>query len=216
MGTISFIRELSLLIGIWVAIYGIDSWRREHKGKRDVELAEDVLALFYEARDSIRYMRHPFSPIGECADIEKLPNETDAQWQARKDASVVFKRYKDRKDLFNKIYAMRYRFMAQIGISQAQPFEDLNQIVHEILIAAQMLASLWPRDHFRTEEQYERHQKQFEKHEAVFWEGLPEEDPINTKLEEIIATMDKTCREIITGKGTLYAFLNRSLWKRNL
>ena len=215
MGTISFIRELSLLIGIWVAIYGIDSWRREHKGKRDVELAEDVLTLFYEARDTIKYMRHPFGPASECLDVEKLPNETEAQWQARKDASVVYKRYNDRKDLFNRIYAMRYRFMAQIGSVQAQPFEDLNQIVHKILISAQILARLWPRDYFHTNELYERHQKQVEKQEAVFWEGLPEEDPINPKLKVIIETMEKTCREIITGKGTLYAFLNRSLWKRN-
>ena len=62
METISLLRDLSLLIGIWVAIYGIDSWRREHKGKREIELAEDVLALFYEARDAIKYMRFPFSP----------------------------------------------------------------------------------------------------------------------------------------------------------
>jgi len=53
METIAVLKELSLLIGIWVAIYGIDSWRREHKGKRQLELAEETLALFYEARDVI-------------------------------------------------------------------------------------------------------------------------------------------------------------------
>ena len=215
MGTISFIREFSLLIGIWVAIYGIDSWRREHRGKREIELAEDVLTLFYEARDAIKYMRHPVSSADEWSDVEKSPNETEAQWQARKDANVAYKRYNDRKDLFNKIYAMRYRFMAQIGPAQAQPFEDLNQIVHNILISAQLLARLWPRDYFHTKEQYEQHQKRVEKYEAVFWEGLQEDDPINPKLEAIIESMEKTCREIITGKGTLYAFLNRPLWRRN-
>jgi hypothetical protein len=215
MGTISFIRELSLLIGIWVAIYGIDSWRREHRGKREIELAEDVLTLFYEARDAIKYMRHPLSSTDECSNIEKSPHETDQQWQARKNASVVFKRYNDRMDLFNKIHAMRYRFMAQIGVSQAQPFEDLYKIVKEVLLAARMLAQLWPRDHFRTPDQYEQHQKLVNKHEAIFWEGLSEKDPINSRLDVIIETMEKTCREIITGKGTLHAVLNRPLWKRN-
>lgn len=32
------LQHLSVLIGIWVAIYGIDAWRREHVGKRQLEL----------------------------------------------------------------------------------------------------------------------------------------------------------------------------------
>ncbi len=213
MVELSFLRDLSLLIGIWVAIYGIDSWRREHKGKREIELAEDTLALFYEARDVIKYMRHPFSFPGECSDIDKLPEETEDQWRARQNATVAFKRYNERKDLFNRTYAMRYRFMAQVGTVQAQPFEDLNKIVHEVLVAARMLAQLWPRTHFRTEDQYEQHQKQVERNQAVLWEGIASEDPINPRLDGIIETMEKTCQKIITGKGTLHAFLNRPLWK---
>jgi hypothetical protein len=215
MEIITFFRDLSLLIGIWVAIYGIDSWRREHKGKREIELAEDVLALFYEARDAIRYMRHIFSPAGECVDIEKSPVETDSQWQARKNASIVFKRYEDRKEVFNRLYAMRYRFMAQIGTIETQPFDDLHKIVNEIFVAARMLSQLWPRDHFRTEEQYEAHQKQVKQFEAVFWQGLAEEDPIEPRINKTVAEIEGTCREIITGAGTLHALLNRSIWKRS-
>jgi len=215
MEIMTFIRDLSLLIGIWVAIYGIDSWRREHKGKREIELAEDVLALFYEARDVIGYMRHPFSTMNECGEIEKLPGETDRQWQARKDAGVVFKRYEDRKEVFNRLYAMRYRFMAQIGSKEAQPFDGLNKIVTEILVAARALSRLWPRDHFRTEEQEEKHYEQIEKHEAVFWQGSADEDPIDPRLNIIIEEIEKTCRGIITGAGTLHGFLNRPIRKRS-
>jgi len=213
---ITFLRDISLLIGIWVAIYGIDSWRREHRGKRELELAEDVMALFYEARDAIKHLRHPFSPAGECDDIEKGPNETEAQWNARKNASTVYKRYNTKQELFNRLYAMRYRFMAQIGREESQPFEDLNKLVHEILVAAQMLARLWPRDHFRTKEQYEKHRQQVGKYEGIFWEGLMEQDPINPRLEAIVARMERTCSNIIVGKGTLYGFLNFPLrfWKR--
>jgi hypothetical protein len=100
---IVFLRDLSLLIGIWVAIYGIDSWRREHKGKREIELAEDVLALFYEAREAIQYMRHPFSTVDECNGVDRQPSESESEWQARRNASVAFKRYNERKDLFNKL-----------------------------------------------------------------------------------------------------------------
>lgn len=41
--------EVLTQISILVAIYGINAWRREYVGKRQLELAEDSLALFYEA-----------------------------------------------------------------------------------------------------------------------------------------------------------------------
>ncbi len=94
---IEVLKEISILIGIWVAIYGIDSWRRESIGKRKIELAEDVLALFYEARDVIRYMRHPVNLSHETIDIERGENETDAAFQARRNASIVFKRYNEHR-----------------------------------------------------------------------------------------------------------------------
>ena len=134
METIAILKELSLLIGIWVAIYGIDSWRREHKGKRQMELAEETLALFYEARDVIAYIRNIFSYSSETEGIEKGENESEERFEARKQASVVFKRYNERQELFNKIHAMRYRFMAQIGKEKAKPFEELRKIVNEIFI----------------------------------------------------------------------------------
>lgn len=61
-----------------------------------VELAEDVLALFYEARDAVAYLRHPLVLSGEIEDMKKAENETEPQWEARKNASVVFKRYNER------------------------------------------------------------------------------------------------------------------------
>ena len=61
MDWIEIIKQISILFGIGVAIYGIDAWRREHVGKRQLELAEDTLALFYEAADAIKHIRHPAS-----------------------------------------------------------------------------------------------------------------------------------------------------------
>lgn len=124
-----FLNSISILIGIWVAIYGINSWRREHKGKRRIELAEDTLALFYEAKDVIAYIRQPFSYGGETDGIERADGESDSDYDARKNASVVFKRYNEHLELFNKIHSMRYRFMAHFGKESAQPFEDLHGVI---------------------------------------------------------------------------------------
>lgn len=214
MDTLLTIKEISLLIGIWVAIYGIDSWRREHTGKRQIELAEETLALFYEARDVIAQIRHPVSWGHETADIERGEKESEKNYEARKKASIVFARYNERQELFNKIHSLRYRFMAQIGKKEAEPFDDLRKIVNEIFLSARMLARLWARDHFRTDQDHEKHWEQIQKHEEVFWDGLSEEDPINKRLDFTIQTIESTCKKVISGAGTLHGFLNLPIHKK--
>ena len=198
METIAILKELSLLIGIWVAIYGIDSWRREHKGKRQMELAEETLALFYEARDVIAYIRNIFSYSSETEGIEQGENESEERFEARKQASVVFKRYNERQELFNKIHSMRYRFMAQIGKEKAEPFDELRKIVNEIFVSARMLSQLWSRRHFRTQEQEDKHYESIERHEAIFYEGIEEEDPIMPRIKKLVDEIEITCKAIIS------------------
>jgi len=107
------------LTTICFAFYGLDSWRREHSGRRQIELAEDALALFYEAADALKHIRHPASFEYETKEIARKDQESDAQFSARKDASIVFVRTATYSELFNRIHAMRYRFMAQIGKDEA-------------------------------------------------------------------------------------------------
>ena len=214
MDWIQLLGQVSILIAVWVAIYGIDSWRREHTGKRQIELAEDALALFYEASDAIKHMRHPLSLSSETESIERGKSENDAQFQARKNASVVFKRYNDHQELFNKLHAMRYRFMAQFGKEKAKPFDDLRSIVNEITGSARTLARLWSRENFGSDNQWEAHSKQIEKYEAIFWEGLEEDDPINPRIKLVISEIETTCQGVISGKGTLHSWLNTKLGKK--
>lgn len=98
--------------------------------------------------------------------------------------------------------------MAQIGTSQAEPFDELRKIVNEIFSAARMLARLWPRNHFRADEQLEEHYKKIQKYEAVFWEGLEEEDQIAKRLAKTVADMERYCRDVIEGKGTIHYWIN--------
>ena len=51
------LKDISILLAAWSVIYGIGAWRREFIGKRKIQLAEDVLALFYEAKDVIFWIR---------------------------------------------------------------------------------------------------------------------------------------------------------------
>ncbi|MFH1519330.1 MAG: hypothetical protein ABIE75_02025 [Candidatus Omnitrophota bacterium] len=211
-----FIKDLSVIFGLWVLFYNLGAWHREHKGKRNIELAEDILALFYEAVEVIRFIRHPASVSAETESIQRGEKESEREYEARKNASIVFCRYRQHKELFNKIYSMRYRFMAQIGKDKAKPFDELHQMVNEILLSARTLAVLWSKNHFISQEAETKHYERRKKHEAIFWEKFAEEDPINPRLDKVITDIEKTCQEVIMGKGAIHGFLNRIKIKMHL
>lgn len=204
------VQTVSIIIGIWVAIYGIDSWRREHRGKRQIELAEDTLSLFYEAKDALAYIRSPMSFSSETEEIERGENETEDQFEARKKASIVFVRFNNKSELFNKIHAMRYRFMALIGKEEAEPFINLRKIEDDIFFSARTLVRLWARNHFRTDEQWDKHFEQTQEHEDVIW-SYGKDDKILIRIENVIKEIENICEPIIAGEKSLHKFLTKPI-----
>ena len=211
------IKNISIIIACWSAIYGIDSWRREHRGKKQADLAEEVLSLFYEAKDAVAHIRSPMSYESEGTTRKQGENETPEQKKAYDQAYVALERLNLHIELLNKIHSLRYRFMAQFGKDAAKPFDDLRRIIHKIQVSSRMLAQLWARQHSRsrTEQQEEKYFKSIQKHEDVFWEGLEEDDPIKPRLNKCVEDIEKTCRDILTAKGTLYSILNMPILNRN-
>lgn len=201
----------SAIFGAWYAVQNFESWRREHQGKRQAELAEETLALFYEVADIIRAVRSPMSWSNETDEIKKSEHETNAQYEARKSAYVVFKRLDDHRAQLSKLYAMRYRFMAVFGTEATKPFSDVNDVLHQIKVAGRMLANLWAQRPYRTEAQAEENEKMVKKYENIFWEMLPEDDKITPKVAAIIVDIEKTCRGIIEARGTLFGLLNKKI-----
>jgi hypothetical protein len=58
-----------------VAIYGINSWRREASGKAKFEAAKSLLAAGYKVRDQIRMCRSPLIVAGEFSPDFPLGSE---------------------------------------------------------------------------------------------------------------------------------------------
>ncbi|WP_418133095.1 hypothetical protein ABL849_13675 [Variovorax sp. 375MFSha3.1] len=199
----------SAIFGAWYAVYNFDSWRREHQGKRQAELAEETLALFYEASDIVNIVRSPMSWGYETDDLKRLDGEMDEKYQARKAAYVVFKRLSDHHVQLNKLYAMRYRFMAAFGAEKAKPFTDFHDVLSEIRRAGHMLSHLWARRPYQNEAQAERDDELIKMYENVFWEMLPEDDKIKPKVASIVKEIETTCRGVIEAKSTLYGVINK-------
>jgi hypothetical protein len=131
---VSVIQGISLIAASILAIRGINAWSREHAGKKRIDLAEEMLNLFFQARDAISYIRGPDGfygngdPLGDS--LNTMVNPT----------KVPVRRMNENSELFAKIRAMRTRAMTLFGESAADPFTALDEILEDIEISSIALA----------------------------------------------------------------------------
>lgn len=204
------LQTISVVFACFAIVIGVDAWRREFVGKRRIELAEDILALFYEARDTIRYIRNPMSSSDESSSRQHAPNELPQETQALDRAYVAFARYEQNREVFNRLHSLRYRVMARFSPAASEPFNILNDSIGKIFSAARLLGRVYWRHEdrqFRTEEQMETHQSNMEKYEAVFWEGYGDVDPISPAIDKAIQDIEAICRPVIEQKGVGFILL---------
>lgn len=191
--------SLAIIVASLVAIYGIGSWRREMKGRKEYELAEEVLALFYEVGDRIAAIRSPFGWAGEGQSQKADPDEKPEQKETLDRAYVVFERYQNHKDFFKRLHVLRYRFMSLFGQDKGKPFNDIDNVLNEILKASHMLGIIWQTliDSGFSEKSYENHKEDIQKFQAIIWEGYMESDPITPRVKSIVSEIEDICKKII-------------------
>lgn len=189
------IENIGLIVASITAIYGINAWRRELRGRKEYELAEELLSLLYDCRDRLRAIRSPFSRTTEGSTRESDPSETAEETKLLNRAYVVFERYQANQEVFTKLFALRYRFMALFGTDAAKPIEDFKLALNDVFISAQMLPNYWQRQGRvpMPEEEFKRHLKEMHEHQAVFWGTFSERDTFNTGVEDIVLRMEQTC-----------------------
>ncbi|MEN3373161.1 hypothetical protein [Dechloromonas sp. ZS-1] len=209
-------QSVSIILAALFAIYGLDAWRREHVGKRRIELAEETLALFYQAKDAIESIRNSFGYEGEGTTRVPGLNENPEHKAALDQAYVLIERYNRHSELFSRIHSLRYRVMAQLGIEAAQPFDALNRIVNELIFSARRMARLHTQRErpYESEEAAERRSREYLEVMSIYYSGA-EDDPISPKVQKAVDDIERTCRKIIESKGTLYALINAKLRKRD-
>jgi len=168
------------------AIYGIFAWKKEFQGKRKIELAEEVLVLFYEAKDAIRAIRCPLSHQGEGAMRES---------QQAIDSVIIYERYEKRQGIFNKLGSKRYQFKARFGTEKDKPFEELNDIIIDILNAADGLSMTQNRS---VNNDNSKNKKDWQKHMSVIYLFMPD-DTITPRVNKVISDIEAICKPIIMG-----------------
>ena len=193
--------SISIILASATAVYGIKSWRREMIGRRRFDLAEEVLALFYEARDKVRAIRSPIGFQGEGATRKRRDDETDEESRLLDVAFMTMERYQKYEQTFNRLRALRYRAMVLFGKDRGDPFEELDKIVNKVLIAASMGADIQLRLlKYRDESRQARDLgKSLQKQQDVFWWG-GDDDPIQESVDAAVEQLEAICRDVLSVK----------------
>ncbi len=158
--------------------------------KRRSELAEEVLADFYRARRIIQEARSPGSFGDEGKSRPKLEGETEEEGNTLDAYYAAAERLRNRSEVFARLHAHRYRFMATFGSEAVIPFDQLDGIYAEIIVAVKMLLMTHRhRDMGFTPQGIQQWKT------TIGW--APEADPIPVRLDRIVATIEQICRPVI-------------------
>ena len=205
MDWLEVLQGVSIIIASGAVIRGVNAWHTEFIGRRRIQLAEDTLVLFYEAKDAIRQIRAPMSFGSEGRTREPGENETPEEKRMLDRTFVAIERFNGHKELFSKIHATRYRFMAQFGKDQVQAFADIHEVINKIIVKSQFLAryKLEVLHGQVLERHLAEHGRMIQEAEEIFWDMGEDTDPINIKVAAAIGSIEKICEPVLNKPSPL-------------
>jgi hypothetical protein len=208
-------QAVSIFAACWAIIAGIGAWKREFIGKRQIELAELVLAKFFEIRDAIAYIRNPFSHVDEGSTRQRGEYETPDQSQLLDRGYIVIERYAKKKAIFAEFNTLKYRFMASFGADTEEIFIETSKAVNSIFSSARILATHYWNRQGRVEmdaDEFQKHLSGMDKHEGIFWDSGTEDDEVRSRLNEIQSKLDVAVAPGFQKPTTLYSVFTKR-WK---
>jgi hypothetical protein len=175
---------------------GLNAWRTETIGKRKAELAEQVLADFYEARDVFQSARQPFAFDSEGSTRKKEDGETEQDTQKLNTYFTISERLLKKTDLFATLHARQYRFLALFGHNpnQIKPYDELFKVRNEIMLAVTMLMMSSRQSRIGEPPADGKLREKWQT--AIGW-GNPKDDDIANRLDQIVETIERICRPAI-------------------
>ena len=196
----SIIQSISIIIASSVAIWGINSWRREAKWKRKYELSEEVLALFYECREKFQVIRSPFGHSMEGKSRKRNENESPQESERLDSAYVFIERYEKEKEPFIKLMPLKFRFMTLFGKEAGEAFDEVRRILNKIFFAANSLGQRYWRNQgkpFQNEQSFHVHLKEMHENEAIIWGHYDKDDKIAQEIDVCISKIETFCSTIM-------------------
>ncbi len=198
MSDIIILKEIaeffSIIIASSAVIYGVNAWKREHVGKRKIELALQVIGKFFEVRDAFKYIRNPFAHNEEGKSRKSNPNESKDDAHLLDLGYIAVERYQNRESVFSEFNTLKYQFMAVFGKDTEHIFTRVNKSLNNIFASARMLATHYWKRQGRVEmdkDEAKRHLIEMYNHEANFWLTSDHTDLIEVELDAIQVELER-------------------------
>jgi hypothetical protein len=179
-----------------VAIYGIDSWRKESRWKRKYELAEEALSLFYQVHQDIRTIRSPFGFGGEGKSRAKGENETKEESEIYDRQYVVMERYNQNKTALEKLQALKFRFSVVFGRNNEKHFDEVTKIFNEMFFAYGRIAD-FQLEKLQSVDENNLRELLIESRQVMYSHHDSSKDPIEQRLVKLISEIEVVCKDII-------------------
>ncbi|RWD31309.1 MAG: hypothetical protein EOS22_04610 [Mesorhizobium sp.] len=183
--------------GTYIAFAGLRTWKSEMKGRRDIELCQHVIALFYEAEEKVRDLRQPMAyPAVESAERPKREGESDAEGRLRDTLYVPIARWRSQRDFWKEFFSYKFRMKALFGQYGAEPFAKVDEALKEFVVAANMRYESIRGDRKEPEDPDLR--KEFD---AALWGHPSASDKIAPLMHSAIASMEDVCIPIVQARS---------------
>lgn len=111
----SGLTALAALMALIFGASGIDAWKKKLKGKSDFDIAKKYLRVVLKLRDSLKFVRNPFIPLGEMQ-------------EALKESGFESDDFKDREKVNRAVYSARWNKVQEV-------WTDLEAILIEAEIS---------------------------------------------------------------------------------
>jgi len=197
---VGVVTALTAVFGVFIAL---PLWQKKKVDESHVRLAEDTLALFFEAREKLAWVRMPGAFAGEGQSRKKMDPEGEGLAGLRDAYYVSLERLLRDAEFWGRFDAQRIRFRVIFGNAAAMPFQDIRRIRNSIASAAHMLIMTAKAD-LRVATEEDAHRK-WERNKLLWenqiWAGHEQPDSVAEEIDSAILRMEEHCRPLIESKA---------------
>lgn len=120
------------VVGIIVAISGLDAWKKQLKGKTDYELARRYLRAVLKLRDALQSVRHPMITAGEFSQAKKVVKDDGESEDIDENIAVYIVRWKLVTESLSDLQVESFEAQVSWGKEILRLEKPMKQLIREL------------------------------------------------------------------------------------
>ncbi|MBN1763527.1 MAG: hypothetical protein JW878_10740 [Methanomicrobia archaeon] len=186
--------SIAAIIASYVAIKGLDVWRRQLKGTTEFQLSEQILEKSHKLQDSLRSARGPWMPEGELGLREQETkidkHESSDERSLKNECYALWKRLDPVSDAVSELKIIKFKAKALRGEEAVQEVDALIKKAFELRTAQNLYCHL--KFHDLKRHPYDEKELFKKYRDIVYW--TDKDDKYSEEVENIILKIEEKFR----------------------